>query len=87
MKNDEFVHYYGRRRRRSNYILQKNVLHKGKTFQFRADFELRKNIEDLAKELDQADSKIVKDILEDFFLVAKIKAQAEDVNHFISNVP
>lgn len=87
MKNNEFVHYYGKHRRRSNYVLQENVLHKGKTFQFRADFELRKNIEDLSNDLNESESKVIKDILEDFFLEAKLKAQVEDVNHFISNVP
>jgi len=72
--SENFV-YYGRFKKRSDYVLQKNVIQKGKTFQVRADYELTKLIQDLAKELGQADSKVIKDILEDFFLDQKIKQQ------------
>ena len=76
MQNDEFTHYYGHYRQRSNYVIHGNVIHKGKTFQFRADGELRKNIENLSKELNrQADAKTIKDILEDFFLEQKLREQ------------
>ena len=63
------------KRKRSNYVIQSDVIHKGKTFQFRADYELRKNIENLAKGLDQSDAKVIKDILEDSFLDQKLKRQ------------
>ena len=74
-RNDEFTHYYGTHGKRSNYVIQKNVIHKGKTFQFRADGELRNCIENLSKEHDQSDSKTIKDILEDFFLEQKFEDQ------------
>jgi len=79
----EFTHYYGKHRRRSNYVIQKDVLHKGKTFLFRADFGLTEAIQDLAEELGHTDSKVIKDILEDFFLEQTIKRQREDVEDFI----
>lgn len=85
MKNDEFTHYYGKHRRRSNYVIHKDVIHKGKTFQFRADAELKKYIESLSELLDQSESKIIKDILEDFFLEQRLREQKEDVEHFINN--
>jgi predicted DNA-binding protein len=50
---------------------------------FRADFELTKAIQDLAEELGHTDSKVIKDILEDFFLEQTIKRQREDVEDFI----
>lgn len=75
MKNDEFTCYYGRHKARSNYVIQKDVIHKGKTFQFRADAELSKHIEGLSKELGQADSKIIKDILVDHFLEQTLRDQ------------
>ena len=52
-----------------------NVIQKGKTFQIRADYELTKLIQDLAKELGQKDAKVIKDILDDFFLDQKLKQQ------------
>jgi len=64
----EFTHYYGKHKRHSNYVLQSDVIQKGKTFQFRADNELETKIQNLAKELNQTDSKVIKDILNDFFL-------------------
>ena len=81
----ENFHVYRTNRKRSNYVMTENVIHKGKTFQLRADFELRKRIEDLAKELNQTDSKVIKDILEDFFLEQTLKEQKEDVEHFLKN--
>ena len=49
-------------------VLPNNVIQKSKTFQFRAKNELFIKIKNLSKELNQPDSKIIKDILEDFFL-------------------
>lgn len=49
-------------------VIPTNVIQKGKTFQFRADNELETKIQNLAKELNQTDSKVIKDILNDFFL-------------------
>ncbi|MBP9583508.1 MAG: hypothetical protein KBE38_15210 [Ignavibacterium sp.] len=63
------------KRKRSNYVIQSEVIYKGKTFQFRADYELRENIENLAKGLDQSDAKVIKDILDNFFLDQKLKRQ------------
>ena len=71
----EFIGYYGKHKRRSNYVLQKDVEQKGESFHFRADADLSKNIKDLSKELDHSISKVIKDILEDFFLDQKIKQQ------------
>lgn len=68
------------KRKRSNYVIQSDVIHNGKTFQFRADYELRKNIENLAKGLDQSDAKVIKDILENFFLDQKIKQQKFEIS-------
>ena len=65
------------KRKRSNYVIHQDVIHKGKTFQFRADEELRTYIENLSKELNQADAKTIKDILEDFFLEQKLRDQTE----------
>lgn len=64
----EFTHYYGRHKRENGLVLPMNVIQKGKTFQFRADNELGTKIQNLAKELNQTDSKVIKDILNDFFL-------------------
>lgn len=87
MRNDEFTHYYGSHIRRSNYVIQKNVIHKGKTFQFRADGELRRYIENLAQELTQPDSKVIKDILEDFFLEQKTIDQKFEPDWDKSDLP
>jgi len=79
----ENFYVYQTKRKRSNYVLQKDVIQKGKTFQIRADYELTKLIQDLAKELNQKDAKVIKDILEDFFLDQKLKRQKfeiEDIN-------
>ncbi len=74
----EFTHYYGRHKRKNRLVLQTNVIRKGKTFQFRADDELGTNIQNLAKELNQTDSKVIKDVLNDFFLDReKIRWQKE----------
>ncbi len=76
---------YQTNKRRSNYVMPQNVIHKGKTFQIRVDYELRKYIETLAKENNESDSKAIKDILEDFFLEQTLKEQKEDVEHFLRN--
>ena len=81
----DFEGYYGRHKMRSNYVLQKNVEQKGESFHFRTDFELAKNIKDLARELNQTHSKVIKDILEDFFLEQKLREQKEDIKHFLEN--
>ena len=81
----ENFYVYQTKKRRSNYIIPSSVLHKCKTFQFRADDEQTKYILDLSKELGQSESKIIKDIIDDFFLERKLKEQAEDVKHFLEN--
>lgn len=80
-KTLEFNHYYGKRKRKSHFVIPNNVLQKGKTFQIRADYELMKNVQDLASELGQTDSKVIKDILEDFFLDQKIARQKYEINN------
>jgi hypothetical protein len=80
MRNDEFSHYYGRHKARSNYVIQKNVIHKGKTYQFRADYGLHREIQSLSKELNQSESKVIKDILEDFFLDRKNISWQYEIN-------
>jgi len=75
----EDLYVYATKRARSNYVLHEKLIHKSKTFQFRADFELSRYIENLSKELEQSDSKTIKDILEDFFLERKLKEHAEEL--------
>ena len=82
---DDFYNFK-RNKKRSNYVIQRDVIHKGRTFQFRADFELAKNIEELGKELGHSDSKVIKDILTDFFLEQNINRQKEDVKDFLERV-
>lgn len=64
----EFTHYYGKHKRETGLVIPTNVIQKGKTFQFRANNELGTKIQNLAEELNQTDSKVIKDILNDFFL-------------------
>ena len=78
----EFFRYYGRHKRKNRLVLQTSVIQKGKTFQFRANQELGTKIEDLAKELNQSDSKVIKDILEDFFLDRERIAWQKEVEEF-----
>lgn len=66
---------YQTKRKRSNYVPHKKVEHKSESFHFRCDNELAKCVKDLSKELGQTDSKVIKDILSDFFLDQKIKQQ------------
>lgn len=82
---ENFYNFKGNKKR-SNYVIQRNVIHKGKTFQFRADGELTKNIQDIAREFNESESKTIKDILTDFFLEQNMKEQAEDVKDFLERV-
>lgn len=75
----DFYGYYGKHKGRNYLVMPTNVIQKGKTFQIRADYELTKLIQDLAKELNQKDAKVIKDILEDFFLDQKLKQQKLDL--------
>ena len=61
--------------KRDNYVVQNKVAHKLKIIHFRPDLELETEINELAKELGQTKSKIIKDILRDFFLDQKLKRQ------------
>lgn len=61
------------KRRRSNYVRQIDVLHKSKKKTFWVGGENSFALENLAKELEQSEAKIVNDILSDFFLDQKIK--------------
>lgn len=71
----DFYGYCGKHKRKNSLVMPTNVIQKGKTFQIRADYELTNLIQDLAKELSQKDAKVIKDILEDFFLDQKLKQQ------------
>lgn len=76
----EFTHYYGRHKRKNNIVLQPSVVQiKTKKYQFRADIELIKDIENFKKEMDQGDSKVITDILNDFFLTKKLRAQKQEL--------
>jgi len=80
----DFTHYYGKHKRKNNIVLQSNVVQtKIKKYQFRADIELVKDIENFKKEMNQSDSKVITDILNDFFLTKKLREQKEDVEHFL----
>lgn len=61
--------------KRDNYVPQKEVAHKPKPIHFRPDQELEDDILALAKELGHGKSKIIKDILRNFFLDQKLKQQ------------
>jgi len=61
--------------KRDNYVAQSKVAPKLKSIHFRPDLELDSNIIGLAKELGQTKSKVIKDILRDFFLDQKLKQQ------------
>jgi len=61
--------------KRDNYVAQNKVAHKIKPIHFRPDLELENDIIELAKELGQTKSKVIKDILRDFFLDQKLKQQ------------
>lgn len=66
----DFTHYYGRHKRKNNIVLQNNVVQtKTKKYQFRADIELIRDIEKFKKEMNQNTSKVITDILNDFFLL------------------
>lgn len=76
----EFTHYYGRHKRKNNAVLQSNVVQtKSKKYQFRADTELIKDIENFKKEMNQGDSKVITDILNDFFLTKNFREQKEEL--------
>jgi hypothetical protein len=68
------------KRKRSNYVTHKKVEHKNESFHFRCDGDLAKHIRDLSKELAQTDSKVIKDILSDFFLDQKLKQQKYELS-------
>ena len=65
--------------KRDNYVAQNKVAHKVKTIHFRPDLELENDITGLAKELGQTKSKVIKDVLRDFFLDQKLKQQKLDL--------
>ncbi len=73
----EDFYVYATKRKRSNYIRQIDVRQKSKKISFWCDGELNNHIEDLAKELEHSVGKVIKDILEDFFLEQKLKAETQ----------
>ncbi len=80
----DFTHYYGRHKRKDGYVLQSDVVQtKTKKYQFRADIELIKYIENFKKEMNQGDSKVITDILNNFFLTKTLCEQKKDVEQFL----
>lgn len=73
----ENFYVYQTKKKRSNYIRQTDVRQKSKKISFWCDPELHNHIECLEKELNHTTSKIIKDILEDFFLEKKLRDQKE----------
>ena len=51
----------------------------------RLDDELYSEVKSLAKELNQDESKVIRDILNDFFLDREIIENKKDVEHLLSN--
>lgn len=78
----EFTHYYGRHKRKNSLVLPSNVEQKGESYHFRANGELSDKINNLAKELNQGKSKVIKDILNDFFLDKEKIAWQKEVEEF-----
>lgn len=76
----ENFYLYQTKRKRSNYVVHKKVEHKSGSFHFRCDNELAKCVKDLSKELGHTDSKVIKDILSDFFLDQKLKRQQFEIS-------
>ena len=62
-------------------VLLKNVV-QPKKYQFRADNELTKDIEDFKKEMGQGDSKVIQDILNDFFLTRDCERRKAEMEGF-----
>ncbi len=76
----ENFYVYRTNRGRDNFVRQTDVRQKSKKISLWIDGELNKRIEGVAKELNQSNSKVIKDILEDFFLEQKLRDQAERDN-------
>ena len=53
-----------------------------KKYQFRACTDLTKEIEDFKKEMGQGDSKVVQDILSDFFLTRDCERRKAEMEGF-----
>lgn len=76
----DFNYYYGRHKHKNNVVLQPSVVQpRGKKYQFRADTELTKDIENFKKEMNQGDTKVISDILNDFFLTKMYNDQKRDL--------
>ena len=78
----DFYLYKHKRRGNNNLLIANTILAKGKTFQVQTDFELMESIINLAKELGQSHQKVIRDILDDFFLdqeLAKQKYELEGI--------
>jgi len=64
----DFYLYNHKKRGKNALLIANTILVKGKTFQVQTDFELMENVIGLAKELGQSHQKVIRDILDDFFL-------------------
>ena len=77
--------YWNKKRYRNNAVLQKPVL-KSKKYQFRANGGLTARIEKLKDVLRQGDTKVITDILNDFFLDYELIENKKDIEHLLKGV-
>jgi len=71
----DFYLYKHKKRGKNTSLIANTILAKGKTFQVQTDFELMENVIGLAKELGQSHQKVIRDILDDFFLNQELAKQ------------
>ena len=79
----DFYLYKQKKRYIKPSVIQTDISHfKTVTMHFRADEELRRNIIEFSIELKQDKSKIIRDILMDFFLERNHKAWLKEVSEW-----
>jgi len=78
----DFTHYYGKHKRENVVARQIDGRQKNRVT-IRLDDELNNKVNNLAKELVQTESKVIRDILNNFFLDREIIENKKDVEHFL----
>lgn len=79
----DFYSYKQKKRHNKLSVAKENVSRfKTETMHFRADEELRKNIIEFSIEMQQDKSKVIRDILTDFFLERNHKAWLKEVSEW-----
>ena len=73
--------YSQKNKGKNGFVVQRDVV-KPKKYQFRACADLTKEIEDFKKEIGQGDSKVVQDILSDFFLTRDCERRKAEMEGF-----